>query len=87
MNFLNLVKNIYKKAMASNIVDVEWLNAFLKNQEHDKDVLSNHLYSTLYQGPTQHNEIRKRNKRNSDYKGSTTIFIHKMMWSFLQKIL
>lgn len=48
MNFLSLVKGIYKTPTASNIVNGENLNTFSYDQKQGKVVYSHHFYSISY---------------------------------------
>ena len=45
-NYLNLIKAIYDKRIASIIINSEKLKPFLLDQEQNKGVHSHHCYST-----------------------------------------
>lgn len=62
-NFLNLIKNIYKKSTANIIFNGERLNAFPLRSETTQGVLT--LSSQNCVGSFSHvNEARKRNKEH-----------------------
>lgn len=67
-NFLNLVKNIFKKPTTNIILHGEGLNAFsLECQGHlGKDVCSHHSYSHRTTSPSQYNKARRENKRHTN---------------------
>ena len=67
-NFFNIIKAVYDKPTANSILKGEKLKAFPPRQEQDKDV---HFATVIQHGfgsPSHGNQIRKRNKRNPNWK-------------------
>jgi hypothetical protein len=64
--YLNIIKAICDKPIASIILNGEKLKPFLPNQEQDKSVHSIHSYQQSLRISSQNNKTGRSNKRNTN---------------------
>lgn len=68
-NVLQHNEGHYVKPTANIIFSSEKLNAFLQDQEKDKDAYLHHFYSTLYWKSQLEQLDKKKNKQHPNQKG------------------
>ena len=67
--YINIIKNIYNKPTANIILNGEKLKAFpLKSEKKTRVPILITTIQHSFGSPTHHNQRRKRNKRNPDWK-------------------